>query len=308
MSIKHPLTLLLTLLFSALICNAGLAAQPIINYASLAQPVWSQHGMVSSQQAIATRVGVNILQQGGNAIDAAVAVGFTLAVTLPRAGNLGGGGFMLVHLADKKQTVAIDYREMAPFNAYREMYLNEDGSVDKNRSRFHGLAVGVPGTVKGLVEALQNYGNMSLQQVLQPAIELATTGFQVDRDLASSLQQSTERLTRWPATAKVFFHEDSSGYQTGEILKQPDLARTLKNIAEHGQTAFYQGDIAQKIVNAVNEAGGNMQLEDMRDYQVKFRQPVNGTYRGYKIQSMPPPSSGGTHIIQILSTFFPFCI
>jgi len=284
-----------------LLATVSYASQPIVNYASLAQPVWSQHGMVSSQQKIATQVGVNILKQGGNAIDAAVAVGFTLAVTIPRAGNLGGGGFMLVHLADRKQTVAIDYREMAPLKAHRDMYLKDDGSVDKNRSRFHGLAVGVPGTVKGLIEALQQYGSMSLQQVLQPAIDIASQGFSVDRDLAVSLQRSIKRLTRWPATKKVFYHADGSSYQTGEIFKQPDLAQTLKKIAREGSAAFYQGEIAQRIVIAVNKAGGNMQLADLKSYQVKIRQPVTGFYRGYKIQSMPPPSSGGTHIIQILN-------
>lgn len=291
----------LPFLVSVLLGNPVFAAPPIINYASLAQPVWSRHGMVSSQQAIATQVGVKILQQGGNAVDAAVAVGFTLAVTLPRAGNLGGGGFMLVYLAEKKQTIAIDYREMATSSAFRDMYLNEDGTVNKNRSRFHGLAVGVPGTVMGLVQALQKYGSLSLTEVLQPAIQLASKGFPVDRDLATSLQRSAKRLTRWPATAKVFFHADGTPYQSGEIFKQPDLARTLNKIASSGAAAFYQGDIAQSIVDAVNQAGGQMQLKDMLNYQLKLRQPVSGTYRGYRIDSMPPPSSGGTHIIEILN-------
>jgi len=284
-----------------LISTASYATEAIINYASLAQPVWSQHGMVSSQQKIATEVGVEILKQGGNAIDAAVAAGFTLAVTLPRAGNLGGGGFMLVHLAKTNQTIALDYREMAPLNAFRDMYLNKDGSVDKNRSRFHGLAIGVPGTVKGLTQALEKYGSMSLQQVLQPAIELASKGFLVDRDLALSLKRSIKRLTRWPATAKVFYHGDGSSYETGELFKQPDLARTLQKISRQGASAFYRGEVASKIIDAVNLAGGNMQLDDMSNYQVKIRQPVSGTYRGYRIDSMPPPSSGGTHIIQILN-------
>ncbi len=295
----YPLQLLLISL--CLVFTGSYAAQPILNYASLAQPVWSQHGMVSSQQKIATEVGVNILKQGGNAVDAAVAVGFTLAVTLPRAGNLGGGGFMLVHLAETNQTIALDYREMAPLNAFRDMYLNEDGSVDKNRSRFHGLAIGVPGTVKGLTEALEKYGSMSLQQVLQPAIEFASKGFSVDRDLENSLKRSVKRLSRWPATAKVFYRDDGSIYKTGETFKQPDLAKTLQKISDQGSTAFYQGEIARQIVDTVNQAGGSMQLDDMRDYQVKARQPVSGTYRGYVIKSMPPPSSGGTHIVQILN-------
>ncbi|MDJ0831961.1 MAG: gamma-glutamyltransferase [Gammaproteobacteria bacterium] len=257
--------------------------------------------MVSSQEQIATRVGVEILKQGGNAVDAAVAVGFTLAVTLPRAGNLGGGGFMLVHLADSKQTLALDYREMAPAAAYRDMYLNADGSVDKQRSRFHGLAVGVPGSVKGLTTALQRYGTMTLQQVMLPAIRLAEKGFAVSRDLALSLARSDQRLKRWPAAQKVFYHADGSNYQTGEILLQADLARTLKRIAQYGDSGFYRGSVAQRIVDTVNQAGGSMTLADLSTYQVRIRQPVVGDYRGHRIASMPPPSSGGTHIIQILN-------
>jgi gamma-glutamyltranspeptidase/glutathione hydrolase len=277
------------------------ATTPIINYASLAQPVWAQHGMVSSQQKIATEVGVEILRQGGNAVDAAVAVGFTLAVTLPRAGNLGGGGFMMVHLADKNKTIAIDYREMSPASAHRDMYLNDDGSVDKNRSRFHGLAVGVPGTVKGLLTALQDYGTMDLNQVISPAIELAEQGFVVDRDLSNSLKIASERLQRWPETASTFHHDDGSYFEEGDLFRQRNLAHTLKTIAVLGDRGFYQGRIAQQIVQSIVQAGGSMTLQDLAQYQVKIRQPVSGTYRGYPIASMPPPSSGGTHIIQILN-------
>ncbi len=262
--------------------------------------------MVSSQEQIATRVGVEILKQGGNAIDAAVAVGFTLAVTLPRAGNLGGGGFMLVHLADSKQTLALDYREMAPAAAHRDMYLNTDGTVDKQRSRFHGLAVGVPGTVKGLITALQGYGSMSLQQVMRPAIRLAEKGIVVSRDLAQSLDRSAKRLKRWPAAAEVFYHADGSAYQAGEILLQPDLAQTLKTISQYGDSGFYQGLVARRIVDSVNQAGGDMTLADLSTYRVKTREPVFGSYRGHRIASMPPPSSGGTHIVQILNILEPY--
>ncbi len=262
--------------------------------------------MVSSQEQIATRVGVEILKQGGNAVDAAVAVGFTLAVTLPRAGNLGGGGFMLVHLADSKQTLALDYREMAPASAHRDMYLNPDGSVDKQRSRFHGLAVGVPGTVKGLITALQDYGSMSLQQVMRPAIRLAEKGIVVSRDLAQSLDRSAQRLKRWPAAAKVFYHADGSAYQAGEILLQADLAQTLKAISQYGDSGFYQGPTARRIVDSVNQAGGEMTLADLSTYRVKTREPVFGSYRGHRIASMPPPSSGGTHIVQILNILEPY--
>ncbi len=293
----NPVVLAFTLLpFAAL-----QASPPILNYASLAQPVWAEHGMVASQQGIATQVGVEILKQGGNAVDAAVAVGFTLAVTLPRAGNLGGGGFMMVHLADKNETVAIDYREMAPNAAYRDIYLDDKGEVVKDRSRFHGLAVGVPGTVKGLTQALSDYGTFTLSQVLKPAIRLASRGFRVDHDLSTSLTRVADRLKKDSAAAAVFYHDDGSAYQVGETLSQPDLAHTLRLISQKGSAGFYQGQVAESIIKAVEKADGNMTLQDLADYQVKIRQPVWGNYRGYRIASMPPPSSGGTHIIEILN-------
>ena len=293
----NPLALLFTL-----IPFAGQAAsEPIVSYASLAQPVWAEHGMVSSQEQIATQVGVDILRQGGNAIDAAIAVGFTLAVTLPRAGNLGGGGFMMVHLADSNETIALDYREMAPAAAHRDIFLNSDGEADSQLSRFHGLAVGVPGTVKGLTQALADYGTFTLKQVLKPAIRLASRGFSVNHDLSTSLGRVAERLHKDPASKEVFYHSDGRPYQVGETLHQNDLARTLRSIANKGSNGFYQGEVAQNIVDTVNRAGGNMTLQDLAEYQVKKRHPVWGSYRGYRIASMPPPSSGGTHIVQILN-------
>ncbi len=288
-------------MFIGLSINSALATTPIINYANIATPVWASQGMVSSQQAIATEVGLNILKQGGNAVDAAVAVGFTLAVTLPRAGNLGGGGFMMVHLAKHNKTIAIDYREMAPIAAHRDVFLDAQGNVDKNKSRFHGLAVGVPGTVMGLTQALRDYGRLSLAEVMKPAIGLAEDGFIVDRDLALSLSRANSRLSKWPATAKIFYHADGSYYQVGERLKQPDLASTLKNIVRYGADGFYKGSIAQNIVTSVNQAGGQMSLADLSGYEVKIRRPIEGLYRGHRIASMPPPSSGGTHIVQILN-------
>jgi gamma-glutamyltranspeptidase/glutathione hydrolase len=289
-------------LFSLILFNPSLyASQPILSYASLAQPVWAAHGMVSSQEQRATRIGLDILEQGGNAVDAAVAVGFALAVTLPRAGNLGGGGFMLIHLAEPEKTIALDYRERAPAAAFRDMYLNEDGSVDAERSRFHGLATGVPGTVKGLVEALERYGKLTLQQVIRPAIELAKKGIPVSRDLSVSLIQSRQRLQKWASSEAVFFHADGSTYQPGELFRQPDLAATLGQIAGQGEQGFYSGRVARQIVDSVVHAGGNMTLQDLQNYRVRVRQPVTGSYRGYPIVSMPPPSSGGTHIIQILN-------
>lgn len=275
--------------------------QAIFSYQATAQPQWAKHGMVSSQEALASQVGVDILKQGGNAVDAAVAVGFALAVTLPRAGNIGGGGFMLYHSPEKKVSTAIDYREMAPARAHRDIFLNEAGEVDPKLSKFHGLAVGVPGTVAGFEMALNKYGTMTLAQVLAPAIELAENGIVVTPDLATSLAGLKKRMGQWPSTAKIFYKADGSNYQAGDILKQPELARSLKRIAKQGSKGFYEGETAEKLVAAVNDAGGIMSLDDLKNYRAVEREPVSGTYRGHKVLSMPPPSSGGVHIIQMLN-------
>jgi len=265
-------------------------------------PVVAENGMVAAQEKVAARVGLNILQAGGNAVDASVAVGFALAVTLPRAGNLGGGGFMIVHDAKAGSTNAIDYREMAPAAAFRDMYLDASGEPVKNRSRFHGLAIGVPGTVAGMEMALQQYGSMSLSQVIAPAIKLARDGIVVTTSLSNNLKRAEERLKRWPQTAAVFYKPDGEFYEAGEIFKQPDLAHTLELIAEFGADGFYKGEIAQKIAAAVQAAEGMITVADMGAYHAVLRDTVSGTYRGYDIHSMPPPSSGGTHIVQILNT------
>lgn len=265
-------------------------------------PVVAKHGMVAAQEKVAAEIGLDILKEGGNAVDASVAVGFALAVTLPRAGNLGGGGFMIVHDAKAGATKAIDYREMAPKAAFKDMYLDADGNPVKNRSRFHGLAIGVPGTVAGMIMALQNYGSMPLTDVIAPAIKLARDGIVVTQSLSNNLKRAEERLKRWPQTAAVFYKSDGGFYEVGEIFKQPDLAHTLKLIAEHGVEGFYKGKIAQKISNAVQAAEGMITLADMNAYRPIMRDTVSGTYRGYDIHSMPPPSSGGTHIVQILNT------
>ena len=207
---------------------AAPAAPPQVQEAIYAEnaiehPVWAKNGMVASQEALASAIGRDILQQGGNAVDAAVAVGFALAVTLPRAGNIGGGGFMLIHDAKKNETIAIDYREKAPKAAFRDMYLDENGNADEERSRYHGLAVGVPGTVDGLLLALAEHGTMTREQVLAPAIRLAEEGFTVTPGLSNSLQGLAERMTKWPSTAKIFYHADGRALQPGETLKQPSL-------------------------------------------------------------------------------------
>ncbi|MCL2914264.1 gamma-glutamyltransferase [Shewanella corallii] len=279
----------------------SLGNQAIFSYQATAQPEWAQNGMVASQEAVATQVGVDILKQGGNAVDAAVAVGFALAVTLPRAGNIGGGGFMLYHSPDKEVSTAIDYREMAPAKAHKDIFLDENGDVNPRLSKFHGLAVGVPGTVAGFELALDKYGTMSLAEVIAPAIKLAEDGIIVTPDLASSLAGLSKRMQQWPSTARIFYKADGSNYQPGDLLKQPELAESLKRIAKQGSKGFYEGETAQKLVTAVNQAGGIMSLDDMKNYKAVERTPVSGTYRGRTVLSMPPPSSGGVHIVQMLN-------
>lgn len=262
---------------------------PIFSQMATAQPVWAKHGMVASQETLASRTGVEILKQGGNAVDAAVAVAFSLAVTLPRAGNIGGGGFMLVHLAKENKTIAIDYREMAPSKAKKDIFLDENGDAVQKLSREHGLAVGVPGTVMGMSLVLEKYGTMSLAQVTAPAIKMAQEGFSVTPDLAQSLAGLKRRMAQWPTTAAIFYKNDGSDYQVGDILKQPELAHSLRLIAEKGAKGFYEGETAVKIVNAVQDAGGIMTLDDLKHYKVVEREPVRGEYRGYQVVSMPPP-------------------
>ena len=265
-------------------------------------PVWAANGMVSAQEQIAAEVGRDILAQGGNAVDAGVAVAFALAVTLPRAGNIGGGGFMLVHDAKTGQTHAIDYREMAPAGASRDMFLNEAGEPDSDKSLYSGASSGVPGTVAGMKLALEKYGTMEWADVIAPAIRLAEEGITVTPDLADSLEAMKERLTKYPSAAKIFYKEDGELYRPGDRFVQADLAKTLKTIAAEGPDGFYKGPVAEAIAKAVTEAGGNLTVEDMAAYKAVAREPVRGTYRGYEVVSMPPPSSGGVHLIQILNT------
>ncbi|WP_417880662.1 gamma-glutamyltransferase [Vibrio sp.] len=284
--------------------SAGTYAQTPAIYSSdsIHHPVWAEHGMVASQEELASKIGVEILKQGGNAVDAGVAIGFALAVTLPRAGNIGGGGFMMIYDAKKKRTFALDYREMAPSKAYKDMYLDEDGNAVEELSRFHGLAVGVPGTVAGLITALENYGSMDLKTVMAPAIKLAEQGIIVTPDLYTSLQSAKERLQKWDSSKLVFFKDSGkTDYQIGDKLIQNDLANSLKLIAENGRDGFYKGKTAKAIADSVTTAGGLMTVEDLASYKAVIREPVMGSYRGYSIASMPPPSSGGVHIIQILN-------
>ena len=296
-----PLWLLLIALLVFSPVQGAAQETAVVSPRDIFHPVFAENGMVASQEATATRIGVDILKRGGNAIDAGVAVGFALAVTLPRAGALGGGGFMMVHHAETGETVAIDYREMAPAAAHRDMYLDAAGEVDTQLARYTHHAAGVPGAVAGLVHVLDRYGTLPLAEVLAPAIRLAERGILVTRDLSGSLESRRERLQRWPATAAIFYREDGRPYRPGERLIQVDLAWSLRQIAAHGADAFYKGAIAERIAADMAAHGGPMTLEDLAAYRVAVRAPVRGTYRGYEIASMPPPSSGGVHLVQILN-------
>jgi gamma-glutamyltranspeptidase / glutathione hydrolase len=279
------------------------AALPSVRYDigyDIFYPVRAQNGMVATEHRLATEVGLDVLKRGGNAVDAAVAVGFALAVVLPNAGNVGGGGFMMVHDAKTGEDVAIDFREMAPAKASRDMYLDEQGKVAANRSLFTHLAVGVPGTVAGLAHALATHGTMSLADVLAPAIKLAREGYDVTPQLAGLLEVERDHLAAWGATRAIFFKGDRP-LRAGEKLVQTDLANSLELIAKDGPKAFYEGAIAEKIAAEMAKRGGLITVEDLKNYKVVDRAPVSGTYRGYTVKSMPPPSSGGTHIVQILN-------
>ena len=255
-------------------------------------PVYARHGMVVSTHRVASEVGAEILKKGGNAIDAAVATAFALAVVHPAAGNIGGGGFMVIRFADGR-TTSIDYREKAPLAAHENMYLDENGQLVRGLNHKGYLAVGVPGTVAGLTLALETYGTLSLQEVLQPAIELAENGFVVTYGFSQDLQRLADRFKQYPASARVFLKNGEEPYQPGEIFKQPDLAETLKRIAQHGRDGFYRGKTAELIARDMKAHGGLITLEDLAAYQAVERKPIEFTYRGYTITSMPPPSSGG---------------
>ena len=283
---------------------------PIIEYQAINHPVIDNQGMVVSQRKIASEVGAQILKEGGNAVDAAVATGLALAVVLPRAGNLGGGGFMIIHLKEEDRNIAIDYREKAPSGAFRDLFLDENGNYDKKKAQFSLLSAGVPGSVAGFHHALMNYGTLSWEEVLKPAIRLAEEGFEIPHDLANTLasKRYRARLSSNEAAAKVFYKEDNSLYKAGEILVQNDLANTLKQLSEFGPDAFYKGEIAKLIVKEMERNGGLITLEDLSNYQIAERKPLNGQYKDYKIVSMPPSSSGGTHLIQMLNMLEEFPI
>ena len=304
---KKSFALLTSVFF---IGNLYLNELPIIEYKSINHPIIDNDGMVVSQRMIASEVGAEILRQGGNAVDSAVATGLALAVVLPRAGNISGGGFMVIHLKDDDKTLTIDYREKAPAAAHRDLFLDENGDYDRNKAQFSLLSAGVPGSIAGFYYALNNYGTMSWQEVLKPSIKLAEEGFVIPHDLANTLasKRYRERLSSDPAASKVFYKADGSLYQAGEILIQNDLASTLKKISKFGPDAFYRGDIAKLIAREMQLNGGLITLEDLDNYNIVEREPLVGSYKGFKIVSMPPSSSGGTHLIQMLNMLEEFPI
>lgn len=293
----------LVFFFIGTICSQN---SPIFSGDDIFHPVYGKKGMVASQEALATKAGVAVLREGGNAVDAAVTVGFTLAVTLPRAGNIGGGGFMVVYDAKTKKVITIDYREKAPLTATADMFLDKNGNVDEKKARFSLMSAGVPGTVAGLSLALEKYGTISLSRALAPAINYAENGFIVTPGLEKSLSSLEKRFKASAASMDIFFKKGTQ-YKAGDLLIQKDLAKTLKLIAQNGPKAFYQGKIAKKIVCEMKKNGGLISKKDLDLYQAEIRQPVKGTYRGYDIYSMPPPSSGGIHLVQMLNMleFFP---
>ena len=274
--------------------------QPIIRYASNHHPIVGTHGMVVSQKRLASEIGAEILRSGGNAVDAAVAVGFALAVVLPRAGNLGGGGFMLVHLSGR-ESIALDFRERAPAAASKDMFLDEQDEVDQQRYRFSHKAVGVPGTVAGLLHALQEYGTMSPAQVIAPSIQLARDGFQLDFDVASAIAAKRQLLQRNAASKGYFFNPDGSALAPGTTWRQGDLADTLTLIAEQGAKGFYRGKTARLIVQDMQANRGLITQQDLANYEVRERPVIKGQFQQYQINTMPPPSSGGIHLVQMLN-------
>ena len=268
------------------------------------EPVQGRQAMVVSVSRHASEAGVEILKKGGNAVDAAVAVGFALAVTWPAAGNLGADGFMVIHGATGKN-VAIDYRAMAPRRASRDMFLDEKGGVKLDLLRMGHLSAGVPGAVAGLLLALESHGTLDRATVLAPAIRLAAEGFEVDQYLATSIREAETRLSPFPESRRIFLR-DGKFYEPGDRLVQPELAVSLRLIAEQGAKGFYEGRVARLIADEMRKGGGIIDEEDLRGYRALERQPVTGTYRGHTIVSMPPPSSGGAALVEMLNMVEPY--
>ena len=297
----------ITITIAAASCAHGVGHEQGVTPASRIPATWrfqtvpaiasAPHAMIASNSALASAAGVEILKEGGNAVDAAVAVGFALAVTLPEAGNIGGGGYMVIRMADGR-TAALDYREIAPLAATRNMYVGADGKLT-DESVIGYRAAGVPGAVAGLAEALKTYGTMPLRRVMEPAIRLATVGFPVDSALARSIASDQKLIARFAGADR--FLPGGAPLAVGSTLVQPELARTLNLIADQGPSAFYQGAIASAIVDEMQRSHGLITEADLAAYRPKWRDPLHGTYRGYSLLGMPPSSSGGVTMIETLN-------
>ena len=275
-------------------------SSPEAAFAASPAPVEGRHGMVVTAQHLASEIGVDVLKKGGNAVDAAVAVGYALAVAYPNAGNIGGGGFMTIRFKDGRSTF-LDFRERAPLAATKTMYLDKDGNPVKGASLDGYLAVGVPGSVAGFETARAKYGTLSRQDLMAPAIALAKDGFLLDQGDAATFARGAERLAKDPEAAKIFLKSDGSSYHAGERLAQPDLAATLSAISDKGPDGFYKGEAAEAIAAASQKGGGILSKDDFAQYKVRELKPVTCSYRGYEIISSPPPSSGGVIICEILN-------
>lgn len=282
----------LVLFFITISLSFGAANPPIVDKTGT--------GLILSSHELANEIGKKVLDEGGNAIDAAVAVGYALAVVHPAAGNIGGGGFAVIHLADGTNTT-LDFREIAPLKASRNMYLDSKGEVIQDASTIGYLAAGVPGTVKGMSAMLDKYGTKKLSELMAPAIKLADKGFLINDRQEQTMAEAREMFQKFTTSQKYFLKKDGSSYKSGDLFVQKDLAKTLKLIAKDGPDAFYKGKIADLIAKDMEKNQGIISKEDLAGYEVAWREPVKGTYRGYDIISMSPPSSGGAHIIQILN-------
>ena len=278
---------------------------PALAQASSPPPVFGADGVVASRSLIASEVGADVLRKGGNAVDAAVAVGFALAVTHPAAGNIGGGGFMVIRMADG-EVFANDHREMAPGAAFRKMYQDDDGAVVPGLSTASHLAVGVPGTVDGLLSILAKHGSLGRRELLQPAVGLARNGFRMPRDIARALAHRQAEFAPYPGSVAAFSKTGGEPYAAGDLFRQPDLAASLERIQEQGRAGFYAGETADLIVAEMQRGGGLVTHEDLANYRSVWRQPVRGAYRGFDIISMPPPSSGGVLLVQMLNMLEPY--
>ncbi len=282
---------------AAILITCTLATAPAV-HAATREPVRAPHGMVATTHALASEVGVAVLRRGGNAVDASVAVALALAVVYPFAGNLGGGGFMLVRMADGR-TTAIDYREIAPAAATRDMYLDEKGEVTNN-STVGYRAAGVPGTPAGLALATEKFGTMKWADLVEPARRLAERGYEIDARDVRQLSGDASKLGKFADSRRIFLR-DGNPYREGEILKQPELAKTLARLQKNGPREFYEGETARMIADDMKANGGLITLDDLKAYRAKEREPLRGTYRGYEILTMPPPSSGGAVLLEMLN-------